>query len=68
MPSKIDVLLIDGASDHYLIPVDMLAAQVEVYERTTEIRRVVEKHSLPSSHRVYRLAYPLPRLLDESDL
>ena len=64
---KIDVLLIDGVADHYLLQVDMLAQSVEVdgecYVRTSEIRRV-EDGGVFTTHRVYRASYPHPILLD----
>jgi hypothetical protein len=70
MPNRIDVLLIDGASDHYLVPVQMLVPSVQVdgetYVRTDEARRV-EDAGVYTTHRVYRVSYPNPQLLDVND-
>lgn len=66
--NQIDVLLIDGAADHYIVPVSMLAQSVTVdgdtYIRTNEVLRVEEKNRGFCTYRVYRASYPLPQLLD----
>ncbi len=67
-PNRIEVLLVDGNSDHYIVPVDMLQERVEVdgetYERTAEVRKVDEKNRHTSTYRVYRPSASTPQLLD----
>ena len=56
--NRIEVLLVDGHSDHYIVPIDMLQAEVEVdgetYVRTDDVRKVDEKNRHTSTYRVYR--------------
>ena len=56
--NRIEVLLVDGVADHYIVPVDMLQAEVDVdgetYTRTDEMRKVDEKNRHTSTYRVYR--------------
>ncbi len=70
-PNQIEVLLVDGNSDHYIVQVDMGAQGVTVdgehYVRTPEMRKVDEKSRHTSTYRVYRPQYPNPQLL-ESDI
>lgn len=55
--NKIDVLLIDGEHDHYVIRVPMGAHRVrfadDVYVRTDEVRKVDVKHVGTETYRVY---------------
>lgn len=56
--NRIEVLLVDGAADHYIVPVSMNATETEVdgerYVRTDDVRRVEEKGRHTSTYRVYR--------------
>ena len=56
--NRIEVLLVDGAADHYIVPVSMMQSRVEVdgelYARTDEMRKVDEKNRHTSTYRVYR--------------
>ena len=56
--NRIEVLLVDGHSDHYIVPVSMLQTEVvidgETYVRTDDVRRVEEKGRHTSTYRVYR--------------
>lgn len=69
--NRIEVLLLDGHSDHYIVPVDMNARETEVegetYARTDEMRKVDEKGRGFCTYRVYRASYPGPQLLDSEN-
>lgn len=57
MPRKIDVLLIDGQYDHYIVPIAMGTRKVaignEAYVRTDEVRKVEVKGVGTETYRVY---------------